>query len=205
MNDLPELRASDADRDAAVALLREHLAAGRLTLGEFTERMSTAYGATTTAELERLARDMPVAAAPSRRSPTQFLLSIFGSVEREGRLRIRDRVLSLTLFGNTDLDLRRASLEGDVVTIVTFCIFGAADVYVPEGIEVDVHGLAIFGHKGTRGNDPPAQAGTPLVRVFALALFAGIDVWRVPHAWARRTLGEIIEGIGKGEHRERAS
>jgi uncharacterized protein DUF1707 len=202
MNGLPGIRASDAERDAAVGLLREHLAEGRLTLAEFTERMTAAYGATTTAELARLARDLPMPATASRRAPTLFLLSLFGSVEREGRLRIRERVLSLTLFGNTDLDLRQASLEGDVVTIVTVCAFGAADVYVPEGVEVDLHGLALFGHKRARGNDLPARAGTPLVRVFALSLFAGVDVWRVPVEWAERTLRQIIRGIAKGEHRE---
>jgi hypothetical protein len=204
VNELPSLRASDADRDAAVALLREHLAQGRLTLAEFTERMTAAYAATTTAELDRLAQDLqaPRPATAGRRTPTRFLLSVFGSVEREGRLRIRGRLLSLTLFGNTDLDLRQASLEGEVVTIVTVCAFGAADVYVPEGIETDVRGFALFGHKRARGNDPPAQPGTPLVRVFAFSLFAGVDVWRVPVGWAERSLREIIRGVAKGEHRE---
>ena len=46
------LRASDDDRDRAVLALRENLAAGRLTLEEFTERMSAALAATTTADLE---------------------------------------------------------------------------------------------------------------------------------------------------------
>jgi hypothetical protein len=40
------------------------------------------------------------------------------------------------------------------------------------------------------------------VRVRALALFAGIDTWSVPLAWARRGLGEVIRGIEKGEHKE---
>ena len=33
------LRVSDADRDRAVIMLREHLLAGRLTLEEFSERV----------------------------------------------------------------------------------------------------------------------------------------------------------------------
>ena len=41
------MRASDADRDRTVAVLREHVAEGRLTLEEFTERMESAYDATT--------------------------------------------------------------------------------------------------------------------------------------------------------------
>jgi hypothetical protein len=38
--------------------------------------------------------------------------------------------------------------------------------------------------------------------VYALGLFAGMDVWCVPLAWAKRTLRQVIKGIGRGEHRE---
>ena len=40
------------------------------------------------------------------------------------------------------------------------------------------------------------------MRIFAIALFAGIDVWRVPIAWAERTWREIIRGIRSGAHKE---
>ena len=39
----PKMRASDADRDRTAALLREHLAAGRLTAEEYHERLDLAY------------------------------------------------------------------------------------------------------------------------------------------------------------------
>jgi hypothetical protein len=197
-----ELRASDADREQAVLVLREHAAQGRLTLEEFTQRMSAAYDARTTTELEELARDLPVATAPSRRSPTRLLLGILGSTERTGRLRVRRRVFCGVLFGNVDLDLRQATLERNVITVFTFGLFGTADVYVPEGVEVDLHSVAIFGHQRARGDDAPPHPGTPLVRVFGLSLFCGIDVWRVPREWASRTFREVIRGIRKGDHRK---
>jgi DUF1707 SHOCT-like domain/Cell wall-active antibiotics response LiaF, C-terminal len=195
------VRASDADRERAVVSLREHLAAGRLTLEEFTERMTAALAATTTADLDTPLRELPVAER-TRRRPTRFLVALFGSTEREGRLRLRRRALCASLFGNVDLDLRQATLEGDVITIVAVAVFAALDVYVPEGVEVDVHGLTLFGHKNANGPDTPPLPGTPLVRVYALGLFAGMDVWRVPLAWAKRTWGQVIEGIERGEHRE---
>jgi uncharacterized protein DUF1707/cell wall-active antibiotic response 4TMS protein YvqF len=194
-------RASDADREGAVVVLREQLVAGRLTLEEFSERMAAAYDARTTSELDSLSLDLP-APVESRRAPTSVVFTAFGSVEREGHLRIRDRVLCLMGFGNVDLDLRQATLEGDVIDVRAIGLFGAIDVYVPEGVEVDLHGFAVFGHKGANGNDPPPRPGTPLVRVHAYAIFAGIDVWRVPAAWAKRTLSQVIRGIEKGEHKE---
>jgi hypothetical protein len=204
MSDLPALRASDADRERTVALLRDHAVEGRLTLEEFTDRMSAAYLARTHDELEQLARDLPSAhvSVVSRRSPTRFLFSLFGSTEREGRIRLRRRIGCLMAFGNIDLDLRGATLEGDVITIVALGVFGTIDVYVPEGVEVDLHGLAIGGHKRARGNDPPPRPGTPLVRVWAVSIFAGIDVWRVPITWTQKTWREVIRGIRSGAHKE---
>jgi hypothetical protein len=204
MSDLPALRASDADRDRMVVLLREHAAQGRLTLEEFTERMSAAYLARTHDELDELSRDLPVthAAVASRRRPTRFVLAFLGSTEREGRLRLRRRIACLMGLGNLDLDLRQATFDGDVITIFAIGVFGAIDVYVPEGVEVDLHGLAIGGHKGAYGNDPLPVAGTPLVRVFVISIFAGIDVWRVPLAWAQKSWGEIIHGLSPGKHKE---
>jgi hypothetical protein len=56
----PDMRASDADRERLVEQLREHHAAGRLTLDEFEERMRQAYDSKTYGELRVLTRDLPV-------------------------------------------------------------------------------------------------------------------------------------------------
>jgi hypothetical protein len=55
----PKIRASDSDRDRTAALLREHHAAGRLTLDEFNERLDHAYAAKTMGELDALMADLP--------------------------------------------------------------------------------------------------------------------------------------------------
>jgi len=204
-DELPALRASDADREQIVTRLRDASAEGRLTLEEFVERMTSAYDRRTRGELDELVRDLPAedgqARAPRRR-PIRFLLSLFSSTEREGRIRVRRRVGCFTAFGNIDLDLRQATLEGDVITIVVFGVFATADVYVPEGVEVDLRGLSIFGHARANGNDPPPHPGTPLVRIFVVSLWAGIDAWRVPHAWSDRKWRDVIKGIRRGQHKE---
>lgn len=196
------VRASDDDRARAVLALREHLAAGRLTLEEFTERMSAALAATTTTDLEAPLRELPSAVAQPRRRPTRFLLSIFSSVERQGRLRLRRRVLCVACFGNIDLDLREATLERDVLTVIALGLFATVDVYVPEGVEADIGGVVVFGHRNAHGKDVPAVPGSPLVRFNVFGLFAGVDLWRVPLAWAKRRFDDVIEGIRRGEHEE---
>jgi Domain of unknown function (DUF1707) len=54
------MRASDQDRDAVVAVLRDAFTAGRITLEEFDERTSSAYASKTWGELRALTADLPV-------------------------------------------------------------------------------------------------------------------------------------------------
>jgi hypothetical protein len=55
----PRIRASDADRDRAASLLREHHAEGRLTAEEFHERLDRALAAKTRGDLDELLADLP--------------------------------------------------------------------------------------------------------------------------------------------------
>jgi hypothetical protein len=55
------IRASDADREHAVGMLRDGFAAGRLTLAEFDERTTAAFTSRTWGELRELTKDLPTA------------------------------------------------------------------------------------------------------------------------------------------------
>ncbi len=60
-----DVRVSDADREATVAVLHSAVAAGQLTLDEFSERAGQAYGATTARDLAAVTADL----GPPRLSP----------------------------------------------------------------------------------------------------------------------------------------
>jgi hypothetical protein len=62
----PPIRASDAERDQTLELLRRHFADGRLTLAELEERVAGACEARTQAQLRALTADLP----PDLRAPT---------------------------------------------------------------------------------------------------------------------------------------
>ncbi len=55
----PRVRASDADRERTVSLLREHHAQGRLTAEEFNDRLDRVFAAKTIGELDALLADLP--------------------------------------------------------------------------------------------------------------------------------------------------
>src|SRR5262245_30300827 len=202
----PELRASDAGRDRTIADLREHAAVGRLTLEEFSERADRAVAAKTLTELEDIRRDLPSVAPPerARRRPKWFTGIFFGRTNRAGRWRLPRRATAVVGFGDLDLDLRQAEVSGEVTSITAFLLFGNVDVYVPETVEVDLGGLAVFGHRREWGRDLPPSPATPLLRLRVLSLFGTADLWRVPPTWAGRTFHEVIEGLRRGEERELA-
>jgi hypothetical protein len=202
--DLPELRASDTDRERVVAQLRDASVQGRLTLDEFSDRLGKAYSARTGADLAALVRDLPAAATPAtvlaRHRPKRFTVAVFSNVQRTGRWRMPTSGFVAVAFGDADIDLRQAELDADVVSLTAFVLFGNVDVYVPEGLDVDLSGLAVFGHRREFGSELPARPGMPLLRVRIVSLFGTGDVWRVPHAWATRTFRQVMRGLRKREH-----
>ena len=56
-----QMRVSDAEREAAATELREHYAAGRLTLEELNERVDKTFAAKTRADLNAVMTDLPSA------------------------------------------------------------------------------------------------------------------------------------------------
>ena len=63
----PHLRAGDTDREAVATILGQHMAAGRLTLAEYDERLVRAYAARTFGELAELTTDLPAPAPVAAR------------------------------------------------------------------------------------------------------------------------------------------
>jgi hypothetical protein len=59
-----QLRASDADRQAVVDKLRKAHDDGRLTLGEYDERLQQAYAARTYGDLQLITADLPAVQYP---------------------------------------------------------------------------------------------------------------------------------------------
>ncbi len=65
----PTQRVADADRDRAVAQLREHVVDGRLTLDEFSERVGRALAARTQGDLSAVMTDLPAPTSSSALLP----------------------------------------------------------------------------------------------------------------------------------------
>ena len=65
----PQMRASDADRDATVVILNKAFTDGRLSQAEHEQRMTAAYAAVTMGELTKLTSDLPAISPPPPPGP----------------------------------------------------------------------------------------------------------------------------------------
>jgi hypothetical protein len=192
----PALRASDGDRERAVALLREGATHGRLTFDELAHRTELAYGATTQAELQALVADLPQAAsvagaAGESRKRRRWNIAVLGGCERAGRWRPALRSVALAILGGVDLDLCDATIEGEELVLTAVAVLGGVEIVVPEGVELDVDDFALFGRNDCEQGTEQVRPGGPVIRVRAVSVFGGVEVKVKRGGAPRLTPGDV--------------
>jgi Domain of unknown function (DUF1707) len=188
MDDLPELRASDADREHTAELLRHAAGEGRLTMEELEERLHSTYAARTHRELDGLTVDVVVrdpTGTATRRMPvragdegTSWLISVMSGRERKGRWRVGRRCHVINVMGGSDLDLNDAELAGELVEMTVFCLMGGAEIRVPEGLNVELSEFAFMGGNDAKLGDELPDPGGPVLRLRLISIMGGADVKR---------------------------
>jgi hypothetical protein len=185
---LPELRASDADRERTAEILRRAAGEGRLTVDELEERLNQTYETRTHRELERLTADV---IAPheretvERRMPVRrgeggasWLISVMSGHDRKGRWRVGKHLKVINVMGGSNLDLNDAELADHDVEMTVFSLMGGADIRVPEGLNVEVSEFAFMGGNSVRLGDELPDPGGPVLRLRLLSIMGGTDVKR---------------------------
>jgi Domain of unknown function (DUF1707)/Cell wall-active antibiotics response 4TMS YvqF len=175
----PALRASDADRERVVALLHQACADGRLTVDEFGQRSAAAYAARTLAELAGLTGDLPASSAAAAGPVPEGgppVVAVFSGARRAGRWRPARRETAVAVFGGVELDLRDAELPPGGMQLSAWAVFGGVDVTVPEGVRVEVSGIAVFGGRQVHGGEDSSGPEAYVLRVHAIAVFGGVNV-----------------------------
>jgi hypothetical protein len=136
-----ELRASHADRDRTVELLRIAGGDGRLTADELDERVEAALEARTLGELERLTLDLPAASGVSEvAQPAKDLVRIetrSGNAQRRGRWVVPRRMEIKVGSGNVKLDFTEAVFTDPVVRVDATVRSGNLILIIAPGIVVD--------------------------------------------------------------------
>jgi len=152
----PALRASDADRDRVIELLRAAVADGRLDQAEFDERLDAALAARTIDALAPLTADLiaapgsdaalalPRTGIPAEPAPE--LLTIrerHGLVRRDGRWTLPRRLLLRTAWSDVTLDLTNAVRSGPELVIEMRVRGGKVELVLAPGMVVDANELTV--------------------------------------------------------------
>jgi hypothetical protein len=168
-------RIGDADRERAAELLQRACGEGRLTLEEFSVRVGAVWAADTDAEIVHATAGLAMVPAVGTQT-VEKVVNVFGENKRTGRWRLPNLLRVVNVFGSCELDLREALTGSEVVEIAGTCVFGEVKVIVPEGVEVELHGAAVFAARSTKLAAVPRLAGTPTVRVRINTYFGEVQV-----------------------------
>ncbi len=163
------IRASDAERERSIALLRDAVSDGRLTLEEFSDRLGLAQAARTDQDLASLGRDLPDNSAASGDSGAvaEEHRAFCSHLIRSGAWSLPRRSSWRSIFGTIDLDLRRARLAGPETVLEVYNLFGTVTVIVPDGVEVIVRGGGLFASQKIESPERPPVAGGPSLTIDA--------------------------------------
>ena len=175
-----EMRASDADRDQAAAVLGGALATGRLTTAEHADRLDAVYTAKTLGDLAPLTRDLPgETAGPGAGTGERAVVAAhFSKLIRSGRW-VAGRHTRLTArFGALIVNLTDAVLPGREITLEIDAFCGKLIIVVPEGAHVIDEGGALFAKRAVYGRDKSGAADGPVIRLVGDARFSKVAVHR---------------------------
>jgi class 3 adenylate cyclase len=192
-------RVSDADRDDAVMLLREHVVVGRLTLDEFSERVGVALRARTRDDIAGALRNLPTLAVAeeeaTRRRSRRWFVAVMSGSQAKGRWRVGGRTTAVAVMGGCDMDLRHAEIEGPEIVITAVAFWGGIHIVVPEGFDVELGGFSFMGGRDLILRNVPRVPGSPRIRVRGFAVMGGIEVKSKPSRTGREIGQSIIDRV----------
>jgi len=170
-----ELRASHADRDQVVELLRVAAGDGRLSAEELDDRLERALTARTYAELAPLTADLPAApgapvvppgaGAVSATAKDLARIHVHGSsVRRDGRWVVPKELDVKVRGGNVTLDFTEAVITQPMLRITAEVTGGELRLITRPGIVVDAGDMSVHGGNFTLP-EPPGPGVPVLLRV----------------------------------------
>ncbi len=174
----PSLLPLPEAREQVVALLQNRFANSDLTIEEFERRITGAYSARSSAQLEALIADFQSVRIPMTIPTEGKIVSVLANHERGGIMSVPRHFSIAAVLGNVELDLRDATFELGATEIEISAVFGNVSLTLPLGVRVDGTGTAFLGsfdHKLATG----AMYFTDTERVIRItgnAVFASVTI-----------------------------
>ncbi|QOV34959.1 DUF1707 domain-containing protein [Streptomyces ferrugineus] len=167
----PGLRASHADRDRVVDVLRIAAGDGLLTADELDERLEAALSARTLGELSVLTADLPPVSATAGAAVTDVKDVVrieqvhSGAVERAGRWVVPRKLELAVYWCEVTLDFTEAVITQDTLRIDVDMAGKTLTLITRPGIVVDTDGLRLVHSKVTHRQAATAPDAPVTLRV----------------------------------------
>ncbi|WP_458083526.1 DUF1707 SHOCT-like domain-containing protein [Streptomyces malaysiensis] len=190
----PELRASHADRDRVVDVLRIAAGDGLLTADELDERLEAALSARTVSALAELTVDLPAVSVSTGTAVAEIkdVLRIngvhSGAVKRVGRWVVPRRLELATAWCEVTLDFTQAVITQDTLQIDMNMAGKGLTLITKPGIVVDAGALSLV-HSKIKSRQAPDH-GTPIT--LRVELVGTMTHGRVAVRPPRRTFGQWL-------------
>ncbi len=196
--DRPEVRLSNAEREAIVDRLKVAQDEGRIDLHEFEERVGQVYAAKVSSEIGPVLADLPAAQPPppagpaiSQQAPTppanatvnlhatpvkstRWMFAVMSGRQSRGRWSPGAPNRTFTLMGSQTLDLTQ--VDAVDVDIRAFTMMGETKIIVPPGAHVDVGGFILMGETSNKTHDEEGASSPLRVRVRSYGLMGECSV-----------------------------
>ena len=175
----PEVRASDADRDRVVDVLRVAVGDGRLTADEFGERMEAALSARTLGELAVLTADLVTgtAHAAARAEEVVRIDQKGGSVQRTGQWMVPRRLELRSSWSDVTLDFTEAVIVEDTLLVEMNMRGGALVMVTRPGVVVDAGSLKVrYTDVDVRSGGEPGVPVVLRVRLTGRMKYGSVEV-----------------------------
>jgi class 3 adenylate cyclase len=153
------LRASHADRDRVVEVLRIAAGDGRLTADELDQRLEAAFNARTVTDLEPLVADLTIAAAPDVQDLARITCGS-GSAKRDRSWVVPRRLEVEVGSGSVRLDFRQAVIAVPELRIDARIASGSLTLITRPGIVVYADDVTVG--SGSVNVVPPAGPDAPV-------------------------------------------
>lgn len=206
-------------RERAISQLSESFARDAIDLEAFEARVDAVYCSRSLAECDALVADLggsdasetgaivvaqaelarsdPMGAValapPGPGASIPIVRAVFSNIERCDQVVMPRATRVEALFGNVEIDLRKATFVSGITEIRVKAIFSSIEIVVSADITVEVYGAGVFGNfEGTSRTigDPDA----PIVRIVGSATFASVVVRTLPPVRVQRLVEQLRAG-----------
>ncbi len=177
------------ERNNVIERLEHSFAQNLLDIDVYEKRMEIAVNTASKRELLSLIEDLPAPTETNKQSSSfdmillnlgeikdyDVTLALLSGTTRKGLWYPPKRMKVVAIMGGVDLDYSQAQIPPGVSNIDIFALMGGVNIFVPEGVNVEVTGIPIMGGIDNRAASS-GKLGAPTIKVNAITLMGGLDI-----------------------------